>query len=95
MRVLDEGPGIAREEIHKLFTLFYRSPSTAAAAAGAGIGLFVARRLVDEMGGEMWVRPRDGVGSEFGFSLTTFPTDEDEDDPGAPAERADSGATVG
>lgn len=95
VRVLDEGPGIAREEIHKLFTLFYRSPSTAAAAAGAGIGLFVARRLVDEMGGEMWVRPRDGVGSEFGFSLTTFPTDEDEDDPGAPAERADSGATVG
>lgn len=95
VRVLDEGPGIAREELHKLFTLFYRSPSTAAAAAGAGIGLFVARRLVDEMGGEMWVRPRDGVGSEFGFSLTTFPADEDEDDPGAPAERADSGATVG
>jgi signal transduction histidine kinase len=80
VRVLDEGPGIAREEIHKLFTLFYRSPSTAAAAAGAGIGLFVARRLVDEMGGEMWVRARDGVGSEFGFSLTTFPADEDDDD---------------
>jgi hypothetical protein len=28
----------------------------------------------------MWVRARDGVGSEFGFSLTTFPADEDDDD---------------
>ncbi|HSL32824.1 MAG TPA: ATP-binding protein [Candidatus Limnocylindrales bacterium] len=78
VRVLDEGPGIARDEVEQLFSLFYRSPSTAASAAGAGIGLFVSRRLVDEMGGDMWARARPEGGSEFGFSLATYPVDDDE-----------------
>ena len=78
--VLDEGPGVAPKEIDDLFSLFYRSPSTAASAAGAGIGLFVSRRLVSEMGGRMWARPRAQRGSEFGFSLGRFPIDEPEPD---------------
>ena len=82
VRVLDEGPGIARQEVEKLFSLFYRSPSTAASAAGAGIGLFVSRRLVDEMGGRMWARRRSGGGSEFGFWLTEYAIDDDDEDTG-------------
>jgi K+-sensing histidine kinase KdpD len=78
VRVLDEGPGIAREEVEQLFGLFYRSPATAATAAGAGIGLFVSRHLVDEMGGAMWARARPGGGSEFGFLLSTFPIEDDD-----------------
>jgi signal transduction histidine kinase len=81
VRVLDDGPGIARAEVEQLFTLFYRSPSTAATAAGAGIGLFVSRQLVDEMGGRMWARRRRRGGSEFGFSLSAYPFDEDEPTP--------------
>jgi signal transduction histidine kinase len=83
VRVLDEGPGIAPGEVDELFSLFYRSPTTAAAAAGAGIGLFVSRRLVTEMGGRVWARPRPDGGSEFGFSLASYPIDEleaDDDD---------------
>ena len=76
--VLDEGPGVAPAEVDDLFSLFYRSPTTAASAAGAGIGLFVSRRLVAEMGGRMWARPRPGRGSEFGFSLERYPIDEAE-----------------
>ncbi len=76
MRVLDEGPGIAPAEVDDLFTLFYRSASTSASAAGAGIGLFVSRQLVTEMGGRIWARPRPGGGSEFGFSLAPYPIDE-------------------
>jgi K+-sensing histidine kinase KdpD len=83
VRVLDEGPGIARQEVEKLFSLFYRSPSTAASAAGAGIGLFVSRRLVDEMGGRMWARRRSGGGSEFGFWLTEYAIDDDDLDEGS------------
>jgi K+-sensing histidine kinase KdpD len=79
VRVLDEGMGIARDEVEKLFSLFYRSPSTRATAAGAGIGLFVSRRLVDEMGGRMWARQRPEGGSEFGFSLLMFPIEDEED----------------
>jgi signal transduction histidine kinase len=78
VRVLDDGPGIARAEVEQLFTLFYRSPATAATAAGAGIGLFVSRQLVDAMGGRMWAQRRRRGGSEFGFSLVSYPFDEDE-----------------
>ena len=62
----------------QLFSLFYRSPQTAATAAGAGIGLFVSRQLVDAMGGRMWAQRRRRGGSEFGFSLAAYPIDEDE-----------------
>lgn len=78
VRVLDQGVGVAPAEVDDLFSLFYRSPSTAASAAGAGIGLFVSRRLVTEMGGRMWAQPRPGGGSEFGFSLACYPIDESE-----------------
>ena len=78
VRVLDEGPGVAPAELDELFSLFYRSPTTAATAAGAGIGLFVSRQLVTEMGGRVWARPRPEGGSEFGFSLASYPIDEPE-----------------
>jgi two-component system sensor histidine kinase KdpD len=93
--VLDRGAGIAQAEVDDLFSLFYRSPTTAASAAGAGIGLFVSRRLVDEMGGRMWARPRPDGGSEFGFSLARYPTedeDEDEDDEAAAGDASTAGA---
>ena len=41
-------------------------------AGGAGIGLFVCRRLVEAMSGRIWARPRDGGGSEFGFWLPRY-----------------------
>lgn len=72
VRVLDEGPGIAADEVGDLFTLFYRSPTTSAAASGAGIGLFVCDRLVRAMGGRIWARRRESIGSEFGFSLARY-----------------------
>jgi signal transduction histidine kinase len=82
VRVLDEGPGVTPSEVGDLFSLFYRSPATAASASGAGIGLFVSRRLVAEMGGAMWAKPRPDGGSEFGFSLNPYPIDEAELDDG-------------
>jgi signal transduction histidine kinase len=69
LRVLDRGAGFGETEGDDLFELFYRSPATAAQHAGAGIGLFVCRRLVEAMDGRIWARPRPGGGSEFGFSL--------------------------
>lgn len=69
VRVLDEGPGIDPNEAERLFELFYRSSRTSR-IAGSGIGLFVARRLVESMGGSIWARPRaDRPGSEFGIRL--------------------------
>jgi PAS domain S-box-containing protein len=69
VRVLDRGPGIDPEEAGRLFEVFYRSPRTGN-VAGSGIGLFVAHRLVESIGGTIWARPReDGPGAEFGFML--------------------------
>jgi signal transduction histidine kinase len=72
VRVLDEGPGIEPDEAEELFDPFYRSPTTSAMASGAGIGLYVSRRLVDAMGGRIWARRRKERGSEFGFWLPQF-----------------------
>ena len=69
VRVLDDGPGFAAEETDRLFDLFYRAPSTAKSATGAGIGLFVCARLIAAMGGRIWARRRPAGGAEFGFAL--------------------------
>src|SRR5205085_8047396 len=54
IRVLDNGPGFPPGEADRLFELFFRSPTTSGAVAGAGIGLFVSARLIRAMGGRMW-----------------------------------------
>jgi PAS domain S-box-containing protein len=74
--VLDQGPGFPAEESNRLFELFYRSPHTATRASGAGIGLFVCKRLIQAMGGRVWARPRPEGGSEFGFALKVFNEEE-------------------
>jgi two-component system sensor histidine kinase KdpD len=75
VRVLDEGPGVDPAEAERLFELFYRSERTAR-VAGSGMGLFVAHRLIESMGGTIWARPRDdGPGAEFGFRLQPLTED--------------------
>ncbi len=73
--VLDEGLGVG-DDPEQLFELFYRSPEASRSAAGAGIGLFVCRQLVGAMGGRIWAREREPVGSAFAFTL---PIHHDED----------------
>jgi PAS domain S-box-containing protein len=70
--VSDSGPGFPDLEKDRLFELFYRSPALARTAAGAGIGLFVSRQLVQAMDGRMWAENRSGGGSEFGFEVPVF-----------------------
>jgi K+-sensing histidine kinase KdpD len=76
VRIVDGGPGFPGDEADRLFELFYRSPTTAATASGAGIGLFVCARLIRAMGGRIWARPGDGGGAEFGFSLQVMEEDQ-------------------
>ena len=69
LRILDQGPGIVEAEAEQLFELFYRSPSTAAGVAGAGIGLFVCRQLAIAMGGSIRARNRPAGGAAFEIAL--------------------------
>lgn len=77
VRVLDRGIGIDARSAARLFKPFFRSPKAAATASGTGIGLVVSKRLVEAQGGRIWARPREGGGSEFGFSLPVAARDTD------------------
>ena len=74
--VLDRGPGFPPETGDDAFRLFYRNPSIAARVPGTGIGLFVARALVEAQGGRIWLRNRERAGAEVSFALPLFGADE-------------------
>jgi PAS domain S-box-containing protein len=63
--VADEGVGIAASERDRIFSRFY----TGGTGQGTGLGLFIARGLVREMGGRMWVESEEGEGARFAFEL--------------------------
>ena len=75
IRVEDEGPGINEAEAEELFGLFYRSATVAGSAPGAGIGLFVCRRLVEAMGGTINGGNRHGGGAVFTVRLPLHGSD--------------------
>lgn len=70
--VKDSGIGIPPEHLPNLFTRFYRVDKSRSrqAGGGSGIGLTIARHLVEAHGGQIWaVSDGDGQGSTFVFSL--------------------------
>jgi signal transduction histidine kinase len=66
--VEDTGAGIAAEEVGRVFERFYRG-SRALEQEGFGLGLSIAKRMVDVMGGEIGVESEVGVGSRFWVRL--------------------------
>jgi two-component system sensor histidine kinase KdpD len=63
--VKDRGPGVPEREQARIFERFYRSPRSATAAPGTGMGLAIARDIIEAHGGTLEVRSRQGEGSEF------------------------------
>ena len=68
--VQDTGQGIAPDDLEKVFASYEQTKTLATAGEhGAGLGLSIAKKLVEQHGGEIWVDSRPGVGSRFTFSL--------------------------
>ncbi len=71
--VTDTGPGIPKEQISKLFHKFSRLPGSERKATGTGLGLVLARQIVEAHHGKIWVESQVGQGSTFYFSLPILP----------------------
>ncbi|MHB1117365.1 response regulator [Sideroxydans sp.] len=69
--VRDSGTGLSPEQLAQLFQPFNRLGQEAGVVQGTGIGLVLAKRLVELMGGVIGVESTVGVGSVFWFELTT------------------------
>jgi PAS domain S-box-containing protein len=68
--VRDSGPGISIDEQARIFERFQRGGHyLTREQGGAGLGLYLAKRLVEAMGGRIWVSSRLGSGSVFAFAL--------------------------
>jgi K+-sensing histidine kinase KdpD len=80
VRIFDRGIGVDEDTATGAFELFYRTREASRVAAGAGIGLFVCRQLVEAMGGEVWLQPRPAGGTEAGFRLPIVEPSDDGDD---------------
>jgi ligand-binding sensor domain-containing protein/signal transduction histidine kinase len=68
--VVDEGIGIPREQVNKLFRIDEKFKSTGTAGEkGTGLGLIICREFVEKNGGEITVKSAPGKGSVFSFTV--------------------------
>lgn len=85
--VKDTGCGIAPEDILKVFGYFVQVGAKDKRPEGSGLGLSLARSMIELQGGTMWVSSRLGEGSAFSFTLPLHV-------PGAPSSSGDAAGSA-
>jgi signal transduction histidine kinase/DNA-binding response OmpR family regulator len=78
--VADTGVGIAPEEQNRIFSRFARTAPVPGGQEGSGLGLEISKRLVEAMGGRIWVQSVPGMGSTFYFTCRLSIQDDAEKD---------------
>jgi signal transduction histidine kinase len=68
--VADDGPGIPLAEQSQIFERFYSNSRRPGEKAGVGLGLAIAKTVVELHGGRIWVKSQGGRGSTFFFTLS-------------------------
>jgi signal transduction histidine kinase len=77
LAVTDQGAGIPEEEVGRIFDRFHQADAASTRSTeGAGLGLYITKKLVEAMGGTIEVESRQGEGSTFtvGLPLTPAPS---------------------
>ncbi len=78
LQVADQGIGIPRKEMSKIFQRFYRSPNKVVSGSqGSGLGLTIVKHVVEAHGGKVTVESELGKGSTFSVFLPILETRED------------------
>ena len=72
IRVFNAGPGIPKAEQTLIFEKFYRGRDVRARVPGTGMGLAIAREIIEAHGGRIWVNSEPGKGVQFSFTLPTM-----------------------
>jgi two-component system sensor histidine kinase VicK len=68
--VSDTGIGVPKSQIKRVFGKFFRgSNAIKAETEGTGLGLFIAKNIIEAHGGEIWFESKEGQGSKFYFTL--------------------------
>ncbi len=79
--VSDTGIGVAPDDRERIFESFQQAGRGAQQQEGTGLGLTLSRRILELLGGRMWLETELGVGSTFGFAIPLGTTSE----PSAPS----------
>ncbi len=78
VNVADNGPGISEDELPRVFEHLFRGRATVRdpnnPIEGTGLGLALAKTVIEQHGGRIWVTSKPGEGSTFAFSIPREPT---------------------
>jgi signal transduction histidine kinase len=69
IRVADSGIGIGGDSLKKIFDTFYREDSSRGNVSGHGLGLAIAKQIIENHRGKIWVQSREGQGTEVFLCL--------------------------
>ena len=80
LSISDQGMGIPQADLNKVFSRFYRvDKARSRAMGGSGLGLAISKEVVEQHGGNIWVRSEEGVGTTFYISLPIVPFESEDE----------------